>query len=29
VSEEESRQAMELAQTVVRWAEEMIERGQA
>jgi HEPN domain-containing protein len=27
VSEEESRQAIELAQMVVRWAEEMIERG--
>jgi HEPN domain-containing protein len=29
VSEEEYRQAIELAQMVVRWAEEMIERGQA
>jgi HEPN domain-containing protein len=29
VSEEEYRQAIELAQTVVRWADEMIERGQA
>jgi HEPN domain-containing protein len=29
VSEEEFRQAIDLAQTVVRWAEEMIERGQA
>jgi HEPN domain-containing protein len=29
VSEEEYQQAIELAQTVVRWAEEMIERGQA
>jgi HEPN domain-containing protein len=29
VSEEEYRQAIELAQTVIRWAEEMIERGQA
>jgi HEPN domain-containing protein len=28
VSEEEYRQALELAQMVVRWAEEMIERGQ-
>jgi HEPN domain-containing protein len=28
LSEEEYRQAIELAQTVVRWAEEMIERGQ-
>ena len=27
VSEEEYRQAIELAQMVVRWAEEMIERG--
>ena len=26
-SEEEYRQTIELAQTVVRWAEEMIERG--
>jgi HEPN domain-containing protein len=29
VPEEEHRQAIELAQTVLRWAEEMIERGQA
>jgi HEPN domain-containing protein len=29
VSEEEYWQATELAQTVVRWAEEMIERGEA
>ena len=29
MSEEEYRQAIELAQTVVGWAEEMIERGQA
>jgi HEPN domain-containing protein len=29
VSEEEYRQALELAQMVVRWAEEMIERGHA
>ena len=29
VSEEEYRQAIELAQTVVRWAEEAIDRGQA
>jgi hypothetical protein len=28
VSEEEYRQAVELAQTVVRWADEMIELGQ-